>query len=74
MNGAYGEGLAAFDTIHRWFVVLWPFAVAAVGFAAGYITGGIVQRGQGMNNNGIYFWFGFTVGLVVAVGLQWVLA
>lgn len=45
MNGAYGQGLAAMELVHQWADATWPFAVAILAFLAGYIVGGIVQRG-----------------------------
>lgn len=46
MNGAYGEGLAAMEVVREWADATWPWAIAIVAFcAAGYIVGGILQRG-----------------------------
>lgn len=45
MNGLYGEGIAAVAALHQWAEAAFPYAVGILAFMAGYIVGGIVQRG-----------------------------
>lgn len=45
MSGSWGVGPAAFEQVQQWAYAVWPYAIAILAFCAGYVVGGIVQRG-----------------------------
>lgn len=73
MNGAYGEGMVAFEMLQQWADAVWPVAVGILAFMAGYIVGGIVQRvamdGQGMSNRAVYITIALQVVVVISMGM-----